>query len=111
MDTISFEELPKAMLMVYNKLSTFEQLLLSKERVNTQGDSLLTIQQTAEFLTLSIPTIYSLVSKRQLPVNKRGKRLYFSKDELLEWVRAGRKKTITEIQDEAKTFIHNRKGK
>jgi hypothetical protein len=32
-------------------------------------------------------------------VSKQGKRLYFNKIELLEWIKAGRKKTLAEIQE------------
>ena len=58
-----------------------------------QADELLTIKQAAEILSLSVPTIYGLVSRREIPVNKRGKRLYFSKTELTQWIKDGRKKT------------------
>ena len=43
----------------------------------SEFDQLLTIQQAADLLSLSVPTLYGLVSKSQLPVSKRGKRLYF----------------------------------
>jgi len=56
-----------------------------------QPEQLLTIQEAAEFLRLTVPTMYSKVSKGELPVMKRGKRLYFSRTELLEYVKAGRR--------------------
>jgi excisionase family DNA binding protein len=56
-------------------------------------EQLLTIQEAAEFLSLTVPTMYSKVSKNELPVMKRSKRLYFSKNELLEYLKAGRKKS------------------
>jgi excisionase family DNA binding protein len=89
--------------------SFFASNILSS--ASTATDELLTIRQAADLLKLSVATIYGLVSRAQLPVNKRGKRLYFTKHELTEWVRAGRKKTIAEIQEEAKTFSHNQKKK
>jgi excisionase family DNA binding protein len=55
-------------------------------------DQLLTIQQAAEFLSLSVPTLYGYVSRKAIPFYKRSKRLYFSKQELTDWVKAGRKK-------------------
>ena len=55
-----------------------------------QEDKLLTIQETSEFLNLSVPTIYSKHSKREIPgVCKQGKRLYFSKQRLIEWIKSG----------------------
>jgi excisionase family DNA binding protein len=50
------------------------------------------------------PTIYDLVHKRQIPHSKRGKQLYFSRRELLEWIRSGRRKTATEIKSAAQSI-------
>jgi predicted DNA-binding transcriptional regulator AlpA len=50
------------------------------------------------------PTIYSLCSERKIPHSKRGKQLYFSKRELLEWINSGKRKTVAEIQSAAQTI-------
>ena len=39
------------------------------------------------------PTIYRLVNQGILPSYKKGKKLYFYKDELLAWIENGRKAT------------------
>ena len=74
-----------------------------------QPEQLLTIQEAAEFLSLTVPTIYSKVSKGELPVMKRSKRLYFSRTELLEYLKDGRKKSNAEIEQEAKAYLSNNK--
>jgi excisionase family DNA binding protein len=73
-----------------------------------EPDELLTVQNAAEFLSLSVPTIYGLISKGQLPVMKRSKRCYFSKIELINYLKQGRKKTIAETDNEAQNYT---KGK
>ena len=65
-------------------------------------EQLLTIQQAAAFLSLTVPTMYSKVSKGELPVMKRSKRLYFSRTELMEYIKEGRKKSNAEIEQEVK---------
>ncbi len=50
------------------------------------------------------PTIYALVSARRIPHSKQGKRLYFSRRELLEWLQSGKRKTHAEIATEAANF-------
>lgn len=76
-----------------------------------QPEQLLTIQEAAAFLSLTVTTIYSKVSKGELPVMKRSKRLYFSRTELLEYLKGGRKKSNTEIEQEAKAYLlNNKKG-
>jgi len=72
-------------------------------------EQLLTIQQAAEFLSLSVPTLYSKVSRGELPVMKRSKRLYFSRTELMEYIKEGRKKTNAEIEQEAEAYLLNNK--
>jgi len=74
-----------------------------------QPEQLLTIQEAAEFLSLTVPTMYSKVSKGELPVMKRGKRLYFSRTELMEYIKEGRKKSNAEIEQEAKAYLLNTK--
>ena len=101
-----------------NELETLIQNSVAralKAQQNSKKDSdvqseLLTIKQAAEFLSLAVPTIYSKVSRGELPVMKREKRLYFSRQELIEYLKAGRKKTIKEIEAEADQYlINNRK--
>lgn len=76
-----------------------------------QPEQLLTIQEAAHFLNLTVPTIYSKVSKGELPVMKRSKRLYFSSTELMEYLKEGRKKSNAEIEQEAKAYLlNNKKG-
>jgi predicted DNA-binding transcriptional regulator AlpA len=75
---------------------------------HTIEDQLLNIKQASTIISLSVPTIYSLVSKAQIPVSKRGKRLYFSKQELTDWIKAGRRKTVEEINHQAENYLSNK---
>ena len=76
-----------------------------------QPEQLLTIQQAAALLSLTVPTLYSKCSKGELPVMKRSKRLYFSRTELLDYLKQGRKKSNAEIEQEAKAYLlNNKKG-
>jgi excisionase family DNA binding protein len=74
-------------------------------------EDILSIQQAASFLNLTIPTLYTLNSKREIPSCKRGKRLYFSKADLLNWIKQGRNKTLAEIEAEAGTHIQKKGGR
>ena len=110
---LTFDQLPKAVTMLTKEVSELKRLLIEKqERPTTdQPEQLLTIQEAAEFLSLTVPTMYSKVSKGELPVMKRSKRLYFSRTELLEYLKDGRKKSIAEIEQEAKAYLlNNKKG-
>lgn len=78
------------------RLSNIESLLLDLkhkplEQVNSETETLLTVQSAAKFLSLSVPTIYGLISKGELPVMKRAKRCYFTKEDLISYLRDGKK--------------------
>ena len=53
-------------------------------------------------------TIYSKCSDRTVPHWKQGKHLYFSKNELTDWLRSGKRKTQTEIAADATNFQSNK---
>ncbi len=50
------------------------------------------------------PTIYNACADRTIPHWKKGKKLYFSRNELLEWLRAGKRKTQAEVALDAENF-------
>ena len=68
-------------------------------------EDLVLIQEASKILRLAVPTIYSKVSKSELPYMKRGKLLYFSRKELIQYLRDGRRKTKTEIENETKDYF------
>ena len=59
------------------------------------------IELAIQITGLAKPTIYSLVCDRKIPHSKRGKRLYFSRQELVQWLKAGKRKTQDELKEEA----------
>ena len=89
--------------------------LKNNKQVNSQPtekpEQLLTVQGAAEFLGLTVPTIYSKCSRNELPFMKlkRSKRLYFSSKELMEYLKEGRKKSNAEIEQEAEAYLSNNK--
>jgi excisionase family DNA binding protein len=95
------------------RLCNIESLLHSlRENQNNavpqaEKEEVLTVQEAANYLNLSVPTIYSKVHNGELPVMKRTKRLYFSNKELLEYLKAGRIKTNSELEKEAAEYIQN----
>ena len=110
MEALTFEQLPTAVTLLTKQVSELKELLLKRtEQPTEQPDKFLTIREAGEFLNLSVPTMYSKISKGELPVMKRGNRLYFSQIELMEYLKAGKKKTTAEIEAEAETYLSNNK--
>ena len=61
---------------------------------NSGSSDLMNIQQAAEFTGLAVTSIYLKSSQGTIPCTKKGKRLYFSKSELTEWINQGHKKGL-----------------
>jgi excisionase family DNA binding protein len=73
--------------------------------VQKEGPSdLLDIKQASELLGLAVPTLYSKVSGRLIPHSKVGKKLFFSREQLTLWIKAGDRKTRATIELEAENF-------
>ena len=111
MENLTFDQLPQAVTMLTKEVSELKRLLIERQEqpIKQEEDKLLTVQEAAQFLNLTVPTIYSKVSKGELPVMKRGKRLYFSRTELMEYLKEGRKKTFDEIATEADNYLTAKK--
>jgi excisionase family DNA binding protein len=88
---ITFENLPQAIASLFDEVKQIKSIVLDTSSRDT-GDQLLTIQQTAEFLHVQKQTLYTYVSKGTIPYNKRAGRLYFSKNDIIEWVKDGNKR-------------------
>ena len=71
-------------------------------------EDLLDTSSACELLNIAKKTIYNLVYQQAIPCMKRGRKLYFSKKMLIEWVAEGRKKTRKEIDDQAQAFLDSR---
>lgn len=111
MQNLTFEQLPDAVTQLGKKLDNIERLLQqqNEQKSTVQVGDLLTVNKAAEFLSLATPTIYTKVSKGELPFMKRGKRLYFSREDLTAYLRAGRKSTNDEILEGAGQYIVNKR--
>lgn len=107
MEKLTLENLPNAVSQLFLKLENIEKLLQHNNTVvpTEPNDILLTIDEAAQFLFLTKPTLYSKVSRGELPVMKRSKRLYFSKLELIDYLKQGRVKTSSDISDEAFSYL------
>ena len=100
------------------RLSNIECLLkeLSNLKVLDQAEinkgDILTIQEASKLLSLSVPTLYTLIHKRKIPYMKREgqRRVYFSRQELIAYIREGRKETKKEIEDNAVNLIKVKGG-
>lgn len=91
---------------VRNELETFFQDRTFATQ--PEQDKIGGIELAIELTGLAKPTIYGLVSERKIPHSKRGKKLYFSRNDLTEWITGGRRKTNAEIETKAENYNQNK---
>lgn len=86
MENLKFEDLPKAMELVLNKLSQIE-VELKNIRQNFQPKEqleLMTREETSEFLKVSLSTLWHWSKKGILPSYGIGNRVYYKRSEVLD---------------------------
>ena len=81
------------------------KIVNSNSSTSRPTKDLLSVEEAANLLNLSPATIYTKVSKGELPVMKRSKRLYFSQLELIDYLKEGRKKSQNELEAEAEQYL------
>ncbi len=111
-DMITFENLPQSVQKLFDKVESIEKLII-EQSVNQPDPEkdLLTVDEAAEFLNLAKPTIYGLLHRKELPNMKRGKKVYFSKKDLIDYLQAGRRKSMEQLKEERKSLGFNNKMK
>lgn len=93
----SFDSLPAFVAGLSRKVDAIDRkldMLISAPQENTDLHTVLDIKEASELIGKTIGTIYSLTSQKAIPYSKRGNKLYFFKDELLAWIKAGGKADI-----------------
>jgi excisionase family DNA binding protein len=71
-----------------------------------QVKELLNIKEACELLSSKKPTLYQKVSRREIPFLKRSKRMYFKREDFIDYLEKGRVKSISEADEN----LLNKKG-
>lgn len=68
-------------------------------------DAYLSIEEVTKIIHLSKATIYGLTHQNKIPFLKKGKRLYFLKSEILQWIQTGKQESKSEIEIRANEYL------
>lgn len=112
-ETITFEDMPKAMVQLMAKLEEIETKLEEIHQVICPcvEERWMSLKELREYLP-SHPaeqTIYGWTSHHNIPYHKRGKRIMFLKSEIDQWLHDGKIKSQIELQKEALRFIQSKR--
>ena len=93
MNNITFEQLPKAVSMLIEKVGLLtdkvEKVLGMTPQQHGECRTLLTLNEVAALLGKSASTIYAMTSDKRIPYHKRGNKLYFFQNEIIAWIEQG----------------------
>jgi len=102
----SDEMLQLAMAEIKKKLDHIALLVEGKAKSDHESfHDYLSSTEAAEYLKVPIGTLYNLVHRRAIPYMKRGKRLYFDRQELKSVIEQGRRKTMSELESFAANHL------
>ena len=96
MDDISFNDLPKVMSQVLDKVEGLEKAVNGlKNELGSKGNQVdghipMTIDEACEFLRMKKSTMYYNLEHGNIPGTRRGKNYILFKDELVHWLEGGR---------------------
>jgi excisionase family DNA binding protein len=106
---LSFEQLPQAISDLIDRVVSLEHLLREERLPAAPDNEMLNITEAAAFLRLTKSTIYSKVCRGEIPAFKTGRRLYFDRAELTNWIKSSRKTTNEDIRANAQRFLTSSK--
>ena len=112
-EIMTFEQLPKAVSELTNQVMELRNMVAAlKPAAPDDKHRIVEIDGACQITRKAKPTIYTLARKGLIPAYKRGKKLYFYEDELLQWIESGRKpaQALT-FQEQAAEIVHGVKRK
>jgi excisionase family DNA binding protein len=71
-----------------------------------QDEFMMKSPDLCKYLKMKISTLYQLTHKKEIPFSKKGKTIYFRKDEIDQWIAEGKQETMGEQNYAREIRIH-----
>ncbi len=79
----------------------YDEILVVKSLLEDKTAEYINIDQACAYLGFKKGYLYNLIWQKKIPYYKpNGKKLYFNRRELAEWISKGRNKTVDEVKEE-----------
>lgn len=89
--------------IIIEKLEEIKNIIISQ---TSSRKEILSLSEAAEFLHQSKSSVYKLTSKKEIPhYSPGGKKIYFRKSELEEWVYNSRIDSVHEVQGQSQSYL------
>jgi excisionase family DNA binding protein len=110
MESLNFEQLPSVVADLKKEVIEMKALIIQQGKPQ-QTNNPINIQEVAKLTGLSVPTLYGYCQRGEIPFNKKGNRSYFFRNEIIDWIKEGKRKTKKGIENDVEDFLSNKKGK
>lgn len=88
---------------IQEQLNEIKNLLLTQ---NVHQKEILTVEDVTEYLKLSKSCLYKMTSRKEIPFySPGGKKIYFRKSEIDDWVFSNRTISLGELENEVEDYI------
>ena len=94
--TLTFNDIPSVLSDILKRFDLLEQSMeLIREEIRLTKKSTFSehipmdLKEACEFLKIKKSTMYNYIQSGEIPVNKKGKKYTFFKDDLIKWVESG----------------------
>lgn len=82
-------ELPKETIVISrHDLKGELKELLKELRDESRNDAIMTIQDVAEYLKVSVPTVRAMIAEKDIPFFQRGQVIRLKRTDINEWLRS-----------------------
>lgn len=105
---ITFNDIPRVMSDILKKCDLLEQsieILHEEIRQSNQKSPSehipMDVKEACKFLKIKKSTMYCYIQNGQIPVNKKGKKYTFFRDDLIKWVESGCKTESQSVQQKS----------
>ena len=98
--------------LIMERLDRIEKAIsnLKTENIIVAESKPMNLKEVVAYMGTSTSAIYKLTSTSEIPHYKLGKKLYFKKEEIDEWIYANKVKTRQDIENEANEYISRKQN-
>lgn len=91
--------------IILEKLNSIENAIEKLNTVSNTDDDFMNIEEASSFLGFTKSSIYGMTHERKIPHFKVGKRLYFKKADIVNWITSTKITTKQELNERADIYL------
>ena len=106
MEKLTFEQLTEAIALLLEKINKIEKMLTGDYATDVSLKPMLTVIEAAEYMGLSMSSMYKLTHRQELPVYKpSGGKVYLKREDINAYMCSNKIMSNEEIEKEAVNYI------